>query len=61
MANKVTQFFKDVKVELGKVSWPTKNELVGSTTVVIIAVILLGAAIGVWDFILSRAINLLIR
>lgn len=61
VANRVTKFFKDVKVELKKVSWPTKNELIGSTTVVIVAVILLGIAIGIWDFILSRIINFLLR
>ena len=61
MPNKVTKFFKDVKVELQKVSWPTKNELIGSTTVVIVAVIFLGIAIGIWDFILSRVINFLLR
>lgn len=61
MANKLTVFVKDVKIELKKVAWPTKNELIGSTTVVIIAVILLGIAIGIWDFILSRIINFLLR
>jgi len=61
MANKVSKFFKDVVLELKKVSWPTKNELIGSATVVIIAVILLGMAIGVWDFILSRSINFLLK
>ena len=60
MANKFTNFFKDVKVELKKVSWPTRNELIGSTAVVIVAVALLGAIIGIWDFILSRAINFLL-
>lgn len=61
MPNKITKFFKEVRVEMKKVSWPTRNELMGSTTVVIITVIILGALIGMWDFILSRVINFLIR
>jgi len=59
--NKVTKYFKEVKVEMKKVSWPTRNELIGSTTLVIVTVIMLGALIGMWDFVLSRVVNLLIR
>ena len=60
MLNKLTAFIRDVKIELKKVSWPTKNELVGSTAVVIVAVALLAIGIGIWDFILSRVINFLL-
>jgi preprotein translocase subunit SecE len=59
--NKVTTFISDVKVELKKVSWPTRHDLIGSTIVVIVAVALLASAIGIWDFILSRLINLLLK
>ncbi|PIU41697.1 MAG: preprotein translocase subunit SecE [Candidatus Omnitrophica bacterium CG07_land_8_20_14_0_80_42_15] len=61
MPNKFAGFFKDVKVEMTKVSWPTRNELTGSTSVVIIAVILLAILIGLWDFVLSSLVNVLIR
>jgi len=61
MANKFTGFFKDVKVELKKVSWPTRSELIGSTVVVIVAVMLLATAIGIWDFVLSNIINFLLK
>ena len=61
MANKFTGFFKDVKVELKKVSWPTRSDLIGSTAVVIMAVMLLGTAIGIWDFMLSNIINFLLK
>ena len=61
MPNKFAGFFKDVKVEMTKVSWPTRNELAGSTSVVIIAVILLAILIGLWDFVLSSLVNVLIR
>ena len=61
MPNKVMKFLNDVKVELKKVSWPTRNELMGSTIVVIVAVALLAIFIGIWDLILSRGINFLLR
>jgi len=61
MANKFTGFFKDVTVELKKVSWPTRSDLIGSTAVVIVAVMLLGTAIGIWDFMLSNIISFLLK
>ena len=32
---KITQFFKEVRVEMAKVVWPTRNQLVVYTLVVI--------------------------
>ena len=61
MANRVTTFLSEVKSELKKVSWPTRDELKASTVVVIIATFLLGLYIGIIDFVLSKVITLLIR
>ena len=36
MFDKIKKFFNDVYVEMQKVAWPSKEELIGSTTVVII-------------------------
>ena len=54
MSNKVANYIKEVRAELKKVSWPTKNEMVNSTIVVIISVSILAVLIGVWDLFLSR-------
>ena len=40
---------KDVRVEAGKVSWPTRDELRDSTTVVIIMTLLVAAFVFVVD------------
>ena len=61
MIVKIKNFFKEVTVELKKVSWPTKNELVGSTIVVIISVGIMGLYIGICDFIFAKAIHFVIR
>jgi len=61
MFAKTINFLKEVKVELKKVSWPDKNELLGSTTVVIISVIILAIFIGICDFIFSKTIHIIIR
>ena len=52
-------FSKEVRVEAGKVSWPTREELRDSTTVVIITVLLVAAFIGIVDQALNRAVGLL--
>ena len=64
--NKITEsvsrlgiFFEEVKAELKKCSWPTRKELLGSAAVVVVAVIILGAYVGLCDAVntgLSRMI-----
>jgi preprotein translocase subunit SecE len=59
MANKVVGFFNDVKLEMGKVSWSTRDELIGSTIVVIVSLAILSVFIGICDVILSAAVNII--
>ena len=58
---KTAQFITEVKVEMQKVAWSTKDELIGSTTVVIASTLLLAMFIGVIDIVLSRFIGLILR
>ncbi|NNE42634.1 MAG: preprotein translocase subunit SecE [Gemmatimonadetes bacterium] len=53
MIEKIKKFTADVMVELKKVSWPTREELRGSTVVVVVTVILMAIFIGFVDRILS--------
>jgi len=59
MANKVTGFFKEVKLEMAKVTWPNRDELIGSTVIVLVSLGMLSAFIGVCDLALSSAINII--
>ena len=61
MLKKITTFILETKQELKKTSWPTKDELVGSTIIVIVAVIILAVFIGIIDFALSQCINIFIK
>jgi len=61
MANKLANFIKEVKQELKKVSWSTKEELIASTAVVLTTVAIMAVFIGTCDLIFSRIINILIR
>lgn len=54
------KFLKDVRVELRKVTWPTRKDLFQSTLVVLVAVAVSGAFIAVLDFIFSRLMNYLL-
>jgi len=53
-------FLREVRGEMQKVTWPTWMELKGQTLVVIIAVLIIAAFIGVVDLILSNTIRFLV-
>ena len=57
--NQIREYMKDVWVEAGRVSWPTRDELRDSTTVVIVTVLLVAAFIGLVDQILNRVVGLI--
>ena len=59
--DKVIGFLNEVKVELSKVSWSTRQELVGSTIVVIMITLIMGLFIGLLDLILSQGLSLLFK
>ena len=46
---KQKQFFKDFKVELKKVSWPTPKQLLNNTTVVVVIVLVTALIVFVLD------------
>jgi len=53
---KLIQFLKDARLELKKVSWPSRKELTGATTLVIVVSILAGLFLGILDVAFSRSI-----
>lgn len=55
----VREFVKDVQLESGKVSWPTREELKDSTVVVIVMVLLVALFVGVVDLALTMSVGLL--
>ncbi len=59
MANKTAQFFNDIKLEMSKVSWPNKDELIGSTIIVIVSLAILSLFIGMCDLFLSKLVNVI--
>jgi len=54
------QFFREVKVELTKVTWPSKKQTIGSTVVVIVFVFIISLFLGVVDVGLSSLVRLIL-
>jgi preprotein translocase subunit SecE len=46
---RVMGFFRDVRAEVRKVTWPTVDDLKKATTVIVIFVSILGVVIGLMD------------
>ena len=61
MFRRISNFLAGVKQEMSKVSWPTREELIGSTYVVIIISGILAVYIFVLDTILSNILKLILR
>ena len=61
MANKFTSFFSESKQELARVNWPTRDELVQSTILVILVTFLMAIFIGLIDALFSLFVRILAR
>ncbi|MEJ6717318.1 MAG: preprotein translocase subunit SecE [Akkermansiaceae bacterium] len=70
MFHKLFKFIGEVKTELRKASWPWESdpkirgfkkykELIDSTVVVLIAILLLAAYVALWDLIHTQAVSFL--
>ncbi|MBN1836277.1 MAG: preprotein translocase subunit SecE [Spirochaetales bacterium] len=54
---KIIRFFKESYGELKKVTWPSREEVVASTKVVLVSVVLIAVALGLVDFLIFRGID----
>lgn len=59
--DKAKDYFKEVMVELKRVTWPSKKDTIAATWVVIITVMILSAFLGLVDLGLSQGIKLFIK
>jgi preprotein translocase subunit SecE len=55
------QFYTDVRSEMKKVSWPSRQEVVGTTIVVIVAVFFFGLYLGLVDYLLAMGLDTVLR
>ena len=59
--NRVIDFLSEVKVELTKVVWPTPEQTIKLTVVVILVTITVGFFLGVIDTLLTNLLSLVIN
>ena len=59
--DKGIQFLREVKVELKKVTWPSRKQTMGSTVVVLVIVTIISLFLGVVDAGLSGLIRAVLR
>ncbi len=60
MFSKIKDFFIEVKVELKKVVFPSKDEVIGSTKVVVVLVLIIATFLGLIDMLLSKLVSLVV-
>jgi len=60
MATTPVNFIKEVKDELKKVVWPTKNEVIRLTSIVILVSVMVGLFLGLMDYIFTNLLGIII-
>lgn len=59
--NAIVKYFKGIKSEFKKITWPSFKQIVNNTSTVIISVIVVGLFIFVLDTVFGAILNLFIK
>jgi len=57
MFDRIKRFIRETRVELTKVTWPTRREVFSSTLIIVAMSAFLAGIIGVFDFGMSKLID----
>lgn len=55
------QYLADVKVEMAKVTWPSREQIRTYTVVVLSATAVISVAMGFFDFVVARLVHILFQ
>jgi len=58
--SKITEYFKETKVELKHVIWPNKRQTIFYTLTVVVLSVLIAYILGIFDFIFLQVLQKLI-
>ena len=58
---RIREFVREVTVEFRKVTWPSRQELINSTTVVVVVTVVLAFFLGGVDIGLARIVERILR
>ncbi len=56
---RIISFFQESFAELKKVTWPSREEAIASTKVVLVSTIIIAAMLGLVDFLLFKLVDLI--
>ena len=56
---RIKKFIKDYRSEIKKIVWPTRQQVIQNTGVVLVAIIFVAAIVGVLDLVFGLGINAL--
>jgi len=54
---KIILYFKEVKVEIKKVNWPTRKQTIKYTSIVLGICVSVAIFLGGWDFLFTTGLN----
>lgn len=58
---RIGRFFTEAKAELKKVSWPTKEQLLHNTGVILVFIIIIAVILSVLDLAFTKGFDLLLQ
>lgn len=58
--NAIQRYFRETIGELRKVSWPTRQETINLTIVVVVVLVVMSAFLGTLDFLFFRMFSLIL-
>ncbi len=57
VGERILRYLREVRVELGRVDWPSRKELTGATLIVIVVLVVLALYLGAWDWIFTVSVR----
>ena len=61
MFERIKNFFREVKIEIKKVVFPSMEEVKGSTKVVVVMVLIIAIFLGLIDLLLSKLVGIAVK
>ncbi len=58
---RIRRFIREAIIELRKVAWPTRQETISTTGIVLITIVIMAAYIGAIDTLLSGVLSFLLK
>ncbi len=58
---RASRYLRDVRAELNRVTWPSRQELIAGTVVVVVVVSVMAAYLGAWDAVFTWLFQRVLR